>query len=184
MEQNKELSLTSILNKDSKLSSLIKNFIIPFFIACAISSVFLYFFEITIVSGHSMENTLHDEDKLLVNRRIYSDESPVYKDIVIIKHKTKTADYIVKRVIGTSGDVVEISHKGVFLNKEKLEESYIKESQMSPSLPIRMVVPEGKLFVMGDNRNNSLDSREIGLIDEDDIVGKVVLSLWPLKKIN
>lgn len=184
MDEHKQLNIITILKNEANLSNIIKNFILPLLIACAISSVFLYFFEITVVSGTSMENTLHDGDNLLLNKRCYSDESPSYKDIVIVKYKTKTADYIVKRVIGTSGDIIEINEDGVYLNKEKLNEPYIKEKQILFSSESRIEVPSGKVFVMGDNRNISLDSRDIGLIDESDIVGKVVLSVWPLKFID
>lgn len=184
MDENKKLTLTKNIKFNKILNSILNNLIIPFIIACAISSVFLYFFEITIVSGYSMEGTLHDNDKLLLNKRSYASKPPSNGDIVIIKHKTDTADYIVKRVIATEGDLIEITSDGIFLNNSLITEDYLKEAQLPPPTPIRTIVPKGKIFVMGDNRNNSYDSREIGLIDTSDVIGKVVLSLWPLKDID
>ena len=96
-----------------------------------------------------------------------------------IKKKVKDGDYIIKRVIGQGGDKIEIKNNRVYLNDEVLDEPYINEP-MNKNEDIRITVPKGYLFVMGDNRNNSLDSRsnEIGLINVDkEVVGKAIFSL-------
>ncbi|MFC4321960.1 signal peptidase I [Litchfieldia salsa] len=88
----------------------------------------------------------------------------------------------IKRVIGEPGDILEIRDGYLYRNNEKLEESYIKEKMNYPFE--RMVVPEGTVFVMGDNRNFSSDSREIGPVPLDHIVGEVVMRMYPFKKFE
>ncbi|MGL5150566.1 MAG: signal peptidase I [Clostridium sp.] len=165
------------------VSSLFKAFIGPLIISLIFSFTFMYFFEITIVDGVSMEGTLHDSDKLLVSKKSYSDSIPKYKDIIIIKHKTDIHDFIVKRVIGLPGQTIEIKNNEVFIDGNKLEEDYIKEEIKNCSDMI-VKIPENTVFVMGDNRNNSGDSRDIGVIPIEKIEGKVVFSLWPFNNVN
>ncbi|MGL4773459.1 MAG: signal peptidase I [Clostridium sp.] len=165
------------------VNNLLKSFLFPLAIALCISFTFMYFFEITVVDGISMEGTLHTEDKLLVSKKSYSNSSPKYKDIVIIKHKTEKCDFIVKRVIGVAGQTVEIKNNELFVDGVKLEEDYINEIP-TYSKNMSITIPDGKVFVMGDNRNHSYDSREIGLIDDSDIVGKVIYSLWPFNSLD
>lgn len=137
------------------------------------------------VIGHSMDSTLHDGDYVLINKIAYKKVEPKYKDIVILNTNIDNGRILIKRVIGTPGDKVSIKNNQVYVNDQLLEEDYINEPMIGNE-DLEVEVPEGKIFVMGDNRNHSLDSRylTVGLIDYNkDIIGKVVFSLLPFKKI-
>ncbi|EQG70276.1 signal peptidase I [Clostridioides difficile DA00142] len=143
----------------------------------------------TIVKGESMYPTLVERDYLIVNRIAYKVGEPKYKDIIVFKtdlteENGKKKD-LVKRVIGVPGDHVKIQDSKVYVNDKLLDEtSYIHNNRTDGDIDI--VVPEGKLFAMGDNREKSLDSRydEVGLVDEHTILGKFLVRLYPFSKIG
>ncbi len=135
-----------------------------------------------------MDNTLNDGDKLLVTT--FSNDVE-YGDIIIISHGQHYSEPIVKRVIATEGQEVKIDYDKdiVTVDGVVLEEDYIAEADMSRTseqIYDNVKVPEGMVFVMGDNRNHSLDSRseEVGLIYEDDIVGKAEFIVFPFDRFS
>lgn len=137
------------------------------------------------VVGQSMEGSLHNGDYILINKLSYKKEAPEYKDIVVLNTNVDNGKILIKRVIGTPGDKVAIKDNAVYVNDQLIEEDYIKEAMVGNE-DLEVVIPDGKIFVMGDNRNNSLDSRylAVGLVDyEKDVIGKVVFSLIPFKSI-
>ena len=153
-------------------------------IVCII--VFVFIFRIVDVSGDSMNPTLINGDKLVVSDVFYK---PKQGDIVIFRKDEYKAEALVKRVIATEGQTIEIDFdRGrVYVDGELLDEPYIAEptrNQLDFQGP--QTVPEGCVFVMGDNRNASSDSRkaEIGMVDERLIVGKVLLRVFPLDSIG
>jgi signal peptidase I len=119
-----------------------------------------------------MEDTLHDGDILFCSRLV---KNPKQGDIVMI-YANQLNENIVKRVIATGGDTIEIIDNKVYVNSKVLEESYIKEEMMTSDMS-KTTLGEGQIFVMGDNRNNSLDSRrvEVGIVDVDSQVFGVSL---------
>lgn len=148
--------------------------------------VFVFLFRIVDVSGDSMNPTLTNGDKLVVSDVFYK---PKQGDIVIFRKDEYKPEALVKRVIATEGQTVEIDFdRGrVYVDGELLDEPYIAEPTRNQlDFKGAQTVPEGCVFVMGDNRNASSDSRkaEIGMVDERLIVGKVLLRVFPLDSIS
>ncbi len=148
--------------------------------------LFSFFFRIIQVSGDSMLPTLQDYDRLIVWGAGYVPESG---DVIVVDGDIDYGKAIVKRIIAQGGDEVNIDFQNgiVTVNGEVLEEDYILEpTTLGGDVEFPLVVPEGTVFVLGDNRNNSSDSRvsQIGFIDVNDILGKVVLRLFPLSEIG
>ena len=142
--------------------------------------VFSLFFRIIQVDGESMVPTLQNGDKLIVWGAGYE---PQRGDVVIVD-SSAYGKPLVKRVIAKGGDVVNIDYQAgtVSVNGEVLQEAYIAEpTYLGYDVTFPYTVPEGTVFVMGDNRNASLDSRSsyVGCIDERDILGKVLLCFLP-----
>ena len=142
--------------------------------------------DIVVVSGSSMNNTLTDGDRLLVQSTFYT---PQRGDVVVVDSYINYGKPLVKRVIAKGGDTVDIDvEQGlVYVNGEALDEPYVPEGTLSTgNVEFPLTVPEGTLFLMGDNRQHSTDSRssDVGFIDERDILGKVVLRIYPFNKIG
>ena len=142
-----------------------------------------------VVDGESMMNTLKDEDNILVDKLSYQFSDPKRFDIVLFPYGEGELEiYLIKRVIGLPGETVQISRSGdIFINGEYLAESYGKE-EISPDK--RYLAAEGytlqddEYFVMGDNRNDSYDSRQIGGIKRKDIIGRAFFRIFPLEDIG
>lgn len=170
------------INKSEKIT--LRDLIKTIIVSGAISGLFLMFFRIGTVQGDSMDKTLADGDKLLLSTTLYKLEKPKYKDIVVIKRDDLPVKFIVKRVIGVEGDRVRIKNNQLYINDELIQEEYINEEMNTDD--IELTVQEGKIFVMGDNRNYSTDSRskEVGLVDcRSQIYGKVFLDSNNFSKI-
>ena len=151
--------------------------------------IFTFFARVSIVSGPSMEDTLHNGDVLVVSDLLYT---PSQGDIIVVQ--TPTLGYeepIVKRVIATDGQTVRIDTDTweVTVDGKVLDEPYVKRVSGNMRGWVygdSYLVPDGCVFVMGDNRNNSKDSRsyDIGAVDERFIIGKVILRFFPLNKLG
>lgn len=139
----------------------------------------LYFIQISRVIGSSMEPTYHNGNIILVDKFFYKRGEPSYNDIVVVKyHVSAGEDQIIKRIVGLPGDRIEMKDNLLYRNGELLEEDYINEP-MTGNEDFVYDIPRGKIFVMGDNRNNSVDSRMIGYIDFDDqVVGRVFFKVF------
>ena len=141
----------------------------------------------TVVKGISMNPTLVENDYLIIYKLAYKSEIPKFKDIVVfesdLKQENGKEKDLVKRIIGVPGDHIVVKDGEVYLNEKQLSESYINDGYTDGQ--VDLVVPKGKVFAMGDNRLNSMDSRsqEVGLVDMDDILGKVVVRLYPFNKV-
>ena len=138
------------------------------------------------VDGISMEPTLKDGDQLLARSIAYT---PQRGDVVVVDGYTSFGKPLVKRVIGVGGDTIDIDFEEgeVEVNGEVLEEPYISApTTLQYDLNFPVTVPEGQVFLMGDNRPRSKDSRhsDIGFIDERDILGEVVFRLLPVQDIG
>lgn len=139
----------------------------------------LYFVQISKVYGTSMLPTYHEGNIVLVDKVFYKHSEPKRNDIVVVDYKdvNMKETFIIKRVVGIGGDHIEIKDNELYLNGELLEEDYINGAMIN-SEDMVVDVPEGKVFVMGDNRNNSLDSRKLGYFDfDEDVIGRVFFTV-------
>ncbi len=132
-----------------------------------------------VVEGSSMEPSLHHGQRLLVNKFVYRFGPPDVGDVVVFRYPGNPSEDFIKRVVAVGGSEVEISQGHLYLDGEPLEEPYIKEPPAGEFGPVE--VPEDKIFVLGDNRNNSKDSRypDVGFLQKDEIVGRAVFIYWP-----
>ncbi len=128
------------------------------------------------VDGASMEPTLFSGEYVVVNRLSYRLGSPHRGDIIVFHFPRDPKEEYIKRVIGLPGDEVEVRNGTVYINGQPLDENYLK---VKTNYIGSWVIPEGQLFVLGDNRNNSSDSHDWGTVPLDYVVGKAVMVYWP-----
>ncbi len=148
-----------------------------------------FFFVTYTVDGLSMDPTLKDGDRVVVNK--FMDNFTDYEHPEVIVFDSEMGPAFVKRVIGTPGDTVEMQDKQVYINGEAIEEDYVVHTEDSYMDNFTLgdlgvegdVIPEDHYLVLGDNRPVSRDARDFGLIHEDSIVGEVQLRFWPLNEI-
>lgn len=137
-----------------------------------------------IVSGDSMKPNLHNGEVLLERKIGYNSDSIKRFDIVIINDGK---DEIIKRVIGLPGEHISYKNNKLYVNGEVLKETFDFRNTTDFNLEevcTCSVIPSGKYLVLGDNRPISKDSRYLGLIDEDDILGKAIYRIWPISKVG
>jgi signal peptidase I len=133
-----------------------------------------------VVQGGSMDNTFADGQYLIISRVHYLLTDPRQGDVIVFHYPNNTEEDYIKRIIGTPGDVVEIRDTAVYVNEQLLDEPYIKEAcRPSNCRDSVTTLGENQFFVMGDNRNNSRDSRSFGAIERRHIVGEVLIRYWP-----
>jgi signal peptidase I len=166
-----------------------KEWIRDILIAVAVALIIMQFVKPTIVKEHSMEPTLFEYNYIFLSKQQYTFTNVKNGHIVVFHTDMQTEDgdekLLIKRVIAVPGDTLAITGGAVYLNGEALEESYIKEPYTGGYVE-EMTIPDGKVFVMGDNRQSSLDSRspDVGLISEDAIIGMAFFRLFPLKEFG
>ncbi|KFN01293.1 signal peptidase I [Bacillus clarus] len=150
--------------------------------------VAFYSFTLCKVEGKSMQPTLHEEDYVFVNKAAVHFSSLQHGEIVIIREEDNSK-YYVKRVIGLPGDKVNITNGTLYVNDKKQDEPYINRDVFNDTEAFYNLqttkIPPNKLFVMGDNRAYSRDSRNgLGYIEEDNIIGKVEFVYYPFSKMK
>ena len=159
-------------------------------VVCLLAFVSVWYFGQKVSTvGDSMKPILRNGDVVLVNRIVYNASRPKRGDIIVFKSSLLDDNgkpkYLIKRIIGLPGDTIAIEDGYVILNGQTIQEPYVAEQGMSGEME-EITVEEGKLFVMGDNRYVSQDSRSpaVGQIDEDTVLGKVVLRIFPFNSIE
>ncbi|MFH5183095.1 signal peptidase I [Paenibacillus sp. TAB 01] len=186
MEQEQTMEKSSPLKNEAWewIKALLIAAVLVFFIRWLIFAPF-------IVEGPSMEPNFYTSERLIVNKIIYSIHKPQHGEVVVF-HATKDKDYI-KRVIALPGETVKVDGDKVYVNGQLVDETYLKKAlddAAKKGIPYNTrnfpekTVPEGAVFVMGDNRSNSQDSRDIGFVKYDQIVGRADLIFWPFDKIS
>lgn len=141
-----------------------------------------------IVHGSSMFPTFQEGQFLIVSRFHYWFEKPERGDVVVFHAPSNPSEDYIKRVIGIAGDRIEFRDQQLFVNGERVDESYITDSCSRFSCPDRLweEIPADAYFVLGDNRNSSVDSRRpnVGFVNRDLLIGKVLFRYWPLNEIQ
>ena len=175
--------------------SFIKSLLVDIIIALFLAAIVLYFIRPTIVKQTSMEDTLHENDYMIMSRQAYKNNDPERGDIIIFQSDLTDEDsgrdkLLIKRVIGLPGDEIMIDDDQLYINGEAYYEDYLKDGY-TPAFDIpaegeSYTVPESCYFCMGDNRAGSVDSRrsEVGDVPREAIKGKVIIRLFPFNKIQ
>ncbi len=153
------------------------------FVKAAVIAGFIVLFivQVSVVHGHSMEPNIHPEQRIVVEKVSYQFYEPQRGDIVVIEVPDSDIP-LIKRVIGLESETVEIKENHVYVNGRVLDESYltnIHQSDYGPTL-----VPAEHVFVMGDNRPDSRDSRAFGPVDIYRITGRAWFSIWPVDELG
>ena len=171
------------IKKQQKRNSTVREvleWVISLAVAVALAlAVHTWVGQLITVSGPSMQNGLWTGERVVVGKVEYYFRKPRLGDIVVVMYPNSSVNYI-KRIIGTGGDTLRISGGKVFINGKVLNEPYIPEPMQQDME--ETTVAADTVFVMGDNRNNSSDSRERGLVPVSRIVGRVYSILWPVEK--
>ena len=203
------VSNTEKADKPRRIDSIFDFIEMCVFTIAAVFMLTSFFFRYSIVEGGSMQDTLHDDERLLLSCFLYT---PECGDVVVVQDRsTALKTPIVKRVIAVGGQTVRFTPTAVYVDGVKLEEPYVyTEDYHNPQAPseeyeysvypsdallsivtdrkdgeyYEILVPESEIFVMGDHRNNSKDSRDIGTLHEDAVIGKVVLRFFPFDKFG
>ncbi len=176
----------------SDLWEWIKALIIAFLLAALIRFVL---FTPIVVDGESMMPTLESGERMIVNKLNYKVGDIQRFDIVVF-HAPEKKDYI-KRVIGVPGDTLEYKNDQLYINDKKVNETYLQDYKnqivdggtLTEDFSLldytgKKIIPKGYYFVMGDNRRNSKDSRHIGLVSKEKIVGKASVVFWPIENFG
>ena len=136
------------------------------------------------IPSESMVPTLEVDDRVLVNKFIYRFTEPERGDIVVFESLEDSDQDLIKRVVGVPGDEIAVRDGKLFVNGEPQRESYTNEKLPDVSLYTKTIVPKGHVFVMGDNRANSQDSRRFGPLPKENIEGEAFLRFWPPGRIG
>jgi len=168
-------------NMKKEVISWVKLILSAFIIAFILKT---YVFQIALVNQISMEPTLYEGQILIIAKVNYLFGDPERGNIVVLKDELEDK-YLIKRVIGLPGEVIDIKNDRVYIDGEELKPDYTQAPTQDNGF-IKSKVPEGKYFVMGDNRTHSRDSRSdtVGYVNRSNIVGKAVFRIWPVSKIG
>ena len=165
------------------MKELIRDILVALVIVLILTSII----KPTIVKESSMEPTLFENHYLIVNKLAYKMGEAERGDIIVFESELETEEgdkkLLIKRIVGLPGETVTVADGEVYIDGQLLEENYLKDG-ITPGDINNCKIPEGQLFVMGDNRAVSIDSRELGCINEDTVMGKAVFRLFPFNQIG
>lgn len=184
-EVSTEEDVEKTKKKRSKISYIVEFVVYIALIFACIFWVPEHVIQRTVVSGESMENTLHSGESLLVNKVAY--EPSRYDIIVFYPYGRDEDEYYVKRIYGMPGETIQIKGNDIYINGSKIEDKYAKNAMDDSGIaeePYQLA--DDEYFVLGDNRQVSKDSRdsEVGPVKKENIAGHVVLRIWPLSKFG
>lgn len=180
--------------KRSPISYVIEGIIYIALIVICVYVVPNYVIQRTVVSGESMEDTLHNKESLLVDKMSYRFHNPERYDIIVFYPRGhEVEEYYVKRIYGLPGETIQIKENDIYINGEKIDDPYAKDAMLSAGLAEEpYTLGDDEYFVLGDHRSVSMDSRTTPDMDPDgpgpvkfeNIAGKVILRIWPLSKFG
>ncbi|MEY4633155.1 MAG: hypothetical protein RLZ18_527 [Actinomycetota bacterium] len=189
---------TNELAHDQTLARVLRDWVLVIAVALgAAMLVRVFVLQQFYISGPSMESTLYQDNRVLVNKMSYK-LHPIHRGDVVVFDRVTTSggtiahDDLIKRVIGVSNDSVEIKQCKVFVNGSEIAEPYLDANQLALTnltercrvvdMP-KVIVPKNQLFVMGDNRPESFDSRSFGTIPKNLVVGRAFAIVWPISRV-
>jgi len=154
-------------------------------LVCIVHLTVTYVGQRTVVAGDSMLNTLHDKDNLIIDKVSYRFRDPERYEIIVFPYRHAEETFYIKRIIGLPGETVQIKDGYVYINEQKLEESFGREvirADRYGQAAEPITLGEDEYFVLGDNRNESADSREtsVGILKREDLIGRAWVRIWPL----
>lgn len=183
-----DLDKEKVEEKEFSLKREIISTVLYLLLVVALTFLFVQFVaQRTHVNGDSMNMTLEDGDNLIVDKISYRFKDPERFDIIVFPYEYKENTYYIKRIIGMPGETVQIKDGMIYIDGEMLSEGYGKETMQYAGVAIDPIeLGADEYFVLGDNRNNSSDSRDpsVGNIEGDQIIGKAFIRIWPLNKIG
>ena len=188
-EKAKAERLANRSEKEKELREILGWIVYVLIVICATYLIVTYVGQRTKVSGDSMLNTLHNEDNLIVDKISYRFREPKRYEIVVFPYRYQEDTYYIKRIIGLPGETVQIIDGYVYIDGEKLDESYGREVIDADRYGLAadpVELGEDEYFVLGDNRNHSADSREpnVGVVHRDEFIGRAWVRIWPLNRIG
>lgn len=149
------------------------------------SGIRAYVIQPYVIPSSSMEPTIEISDRVLANKFIYRFNEPQVGDIVVLDDPTGTVQTLIKRVVATGGQTVDLQDGKVLIDGVALDEPYTYGKPSEPMVvEIPYAVPEGSVWLMGDNRTNSADSRVFGAVPLSEIRGKAICTFWPLDRMG
>ncbi|HYG60337.1 MAG TPA: signal peptidase I [Symbiobacteriaceae bacterium] len=165
----------------SSLREWVETLVVALLVALVIRA---FVVQVYLVEGPSMEPTLHTAERLFVNKFVYRVRDPRPGEIVVLQDPGRPQRELIKRVIAVEGETVEIRKGIVYINGKPLKEAFTntvvtRREDISPT-----VVPPGTIYVMGDNRSMSFDSRALGAIAVDKVDGKAFFMFWPIDRFG
>ena len=170
------------------LKEILSTSIYILFVLCTVYLLIHFVGQRTQVSGSSMEPKLSSEDNLIVDKISYRFHDPERYDIIVFPFRKEEDTFFIKRIIGLPGETVKIDDEGnILIDGEVLAEGYGKEVIRNPGRAYEEIqLADNEYFVMGDNRNNSTDSRDpsVGNITREEIIGRAWLRIWPFDKFG
>lgn len=177
------------IKKEGKIKETVDSIVVAFVIAMIIRAFFIQAYKIP--SG-SMLDTLLIGDHILVNKMAYTFSNPKVDDVIVFEYPLEPAKDFIKRVVAVSGDKIKIVDKKLYRNAELINEEFVKfesnliiPAQISPRDNLKeFMIPEGYVFVMGDNRDSSLDGRYWGMVDKKLIRGRALIIYFSWQGIN
>ncbi len=136
------------------------------------------------IPSESMSPTLEPGDRVIAAKFVYRLGDPHRGDLAVLRNPENKDEDLIKRVVGLPGDAVEVRDGVLYVNGERNEEPYVNYRLTDSTFFGPEKVPQGHVFVMGDNRSNSRDSRDFGPVPEKDLLGKAVVRFWPLSRLD